>query len=277
MWRRSKTLAVLDDLVEATAALTRGETATATAKAISAEGSAERWGLLALRAEALCLVADALLCAARDKELMEAGERLEHLASLMESRRFRREARFYTTAAMGRIDPAFLELMAADLWVSPVLARRARAILGGKSELDMVDLRVLESLTGSGRAPHVAQASRRQEPNVGERDPWRAGWGLDEATGHVWLEDGTTIKLGDRGLPWRILVALVDNGGSATNEHLVTEAWMESDYHPMRHDGKVRVAVRKLREFLGDTDSEPTRIATEASGYSLLGEVRRAS
>ena len=60
-----------------------------------------------------------------------------------------------------------------------------------------------------------------------------------------------------------------------TNKELVRAAWDEDEYHPLRHDGKLHVAVRKLRETIEDDPKKPIRLATTDDGYRLGGPVRR--
>ena len=135
---------------------------------------------------------------------------------------------------------------------------------------------------GSSRAHDPAQrasvgalgGARRIEPLV-PGSAWAPGWGIDEPRASVWLEDGQEIALAKTPLLLRVLVVLADHGGAATKEALVMEAWGERDYHPLRHDARMQMAIRKLREKIEHDPSSPTRLLTTADGYALAGQVRR--
>ena len=70
-----------------------------------------------------------------------------------------------------------------------------------------------------------------------------------------------------------LLTALCARGGAATKEQLLEDAWGVREYHPLQHDNRLKVAVRKLRrlleEVLGD---DPIEAADD--GYRLRGKVR---
>lgn len=263
---------ILDDLGEATEALVHDDAATASIRALGAERGAERRGFTVLRAEALCLVADTLISAGRNEELAFTAQLLEHLSAKMTSRRMHDEARFFAAVATGNLRPALLERLAGALHVAPVAARRSRVLLGSVSTLDLLDQRVLEALMRNPIIPKIETVS----PNaVDLAAPWQPGWGVDERNEQVWFEDGSSIELDGSGLSLKILVALLDRGGEATKESLVLHAWGEREYHPLRHDGKLRVAVLKLRELLSANRSNVERVLTTETGYRLINPVRR--
>lgn len=267
-------LTILDGMAMATWALTHGDVGAASARIMGVEREAERRGLGALRAEVLCIVADVLLFAGRLEELASTAELLAHLSARMGSPRFELEAQFYAMVAAGRPHPALLEWAASAIVSAPVAARRAQALLSGRPHLDLVDVRLLEALTGSRAIPTIETVSPAI-PQGGETS-WWPGWGLDDVNGCVWFEDGTSVELDSRSLTWRILDTLIRHGGSASKEQLVQEAWGEGDYHPLRHDGKVHVAIRKVREQILDTAAVAARLLTTEDGYMLGGVVRRA-
>jgi DNA-binding winged helix-turn-helix (wHTH) protein len=68
---------------------------------------------------------------------------------------------------------------------------------------------------------------------------------------------------------------LSEHEEGADKETLVRKAWGQDEYHPLRDDGKLHVAVRKLREVIEDDAKNPVRLATTEDGYRLGGRVRR--
>jgi hypothetical protein len=54
----------------------------------------------------------------------------------------------------------------------------------------------------------------------------------------------------------------------------VAEVWSERDYHPLRHDNRLQVAVRALRALVEDDPRRPARVLTTADGYALGGAAR---
>ncbi len=87
----------------------------------------------------------------------------------------------------------------------------------------------------------------------------------------MWDATGALFDLSQRGVLWDVLLALAERGGAATKEELVIAVWDVTEYHPLNHDNRLRVSVKKLRERLGAAGE---RLATEADGYSLSGAWR---
>jgi len=260
-------LEVLGELLEATRALAAGDTATATRHAVESVRLGVRYELAILEAHGRALLCDALLCAGRKKDLAREAGHLAQLAQGMGSARLSLESELGLAASRGdRLAPALLERLAASAHVAPTAARRARALLGADPPLDHVDLRILETLAGAaGPFELVTETS--------SDDAWQPAWGIDVGARSVWLADGRTLEVAGQGL--RILETLAARGGTATKEELVRVAWGEDEYHPLRHDGKLHVAVRKLREVIEDDAKNPVRLATTDDGYRLGGSVRR--
>lgn len=69
-------------------------------------------------------------------------------------------------------------------------------------------------------------------------------------------------------------MALVDAGGALDKERLVYSVWDTREYHPLRHDGRMHTAVRKLRAEIEDAPKSPGRFVTTEDGYRLIGPVR---
>ncbi len=219
-------------------------------------------------AEARAELCAALLLLGRRGELAEAVEALGESASEMGSARFENQA-----ALLGMVtgpDWAVLERLAARSDENPVAARRARLLLGSDTEPhDLLDEALVKAL--------------EQNPNWGQPrvfvhakldGTWKKGWGIAPAEQRVWLSSGAWVDLARRPLQLKLLTTLARRGGSATKEDLVREVWEESDYHPLRHDSRLQVTIRKLREVLETDASEPRYLVTTPEGYALRGPVR---
>jgi DNA-binding winged helix-turn-helix (wHTH) protein len=72
-----------------------------------------------------------------------------------------------------------------------------------------------------------------------------------------------------------VLAALAARGGRASKEELVTAVWGEREYHPLRHDNRLHLAVLKVRREIEDDPKLPARLLATPDGYSLGGRVRR--
>jgi DNA-binding winged helix-turn-helix (wHTH) protein len=91
----------------------------------------------------------------------------------------------------------------------------------------------------------------------------------------VWLPGERWVDFARRRLHFELLLCLADAGGSATKEELVLRVWKETEYHPLRHDARLQVAIRKVRELIEEDPSRPERLVTTPEGYALRGTVRR--
>ncbi len=272
-----KRLACIVGLLDATVAIVAGDVARAVSLAREAAARAARAELRLLEAEARLVALDALSMAGRAAELLHECEQLGALARAMRSARYEREIVLADHLARGsRISSAALQKLAASEHVAPVAARRARALLGSEPRLDHVDLRVLESVAAADIADTYVPIGSGDDvvPTADDDMHWASAWGIDGKRGTVWLGDGRTIDFSAKPQLFRILEALAQRGGSASKEALVTDAWGEPAYHPLRHDGKLHVAVRKLREQIEDEPASPKRLATTEEGYALAGTVR---
>lgn len=201
-------------------------------------------------------------------QLGEIAAELRALAARHDAPRLSEEAEFFEEIAGGAAPPPeLLERWAADDGAIGTRTRWARWLLGGSPAVDPVEARVLEgSVAAHGwcRAEPLTAAARTA-------GPWEAGAGLDHERRAVWDATGAVFDLSQRGVLWELLVALAARGGTATKEELVVAVWGVSEYHPLNHDNRLRVSVKKLRERLGAAGE---RLATEADGYSLSGAWR---
>ncbi|GAB5549238.1 MAG: hypothetical protein SangKO_089980 [Sandaracinaceae bacterium] len=262
-------------LLDADAALVGDEPERAFDAAERALREATRRDRALLALEAALALADAAAVSV-SPEVQAAGARaLVEASARIGSTRGRLAAELH----QGFDDPAVLERVAAFADVSPVAARRARALLvdaSARPTLDAVDARVVAALRS--RSP-LAVATVSFEVGLREEGAsWRPGWGLDGRRQRVWLEDGRTVDLSRKALPWKLLTTLLAaEGGRASKEELALRVWEERLYHPGRHDGRIHMSIRKLRELIEDDPSRPTRLLTDDDGYRLGGVVRLAS
>ncbi len=97
---------------------------------------------------------------------------------------------------------------------------------------------------------------------------------VNSASGEL-LKHGERVRLQDQ--PFRLLVILLDRAGQVvTREEIRSRIWPETTY--VDFDGSLRVAVRKLREALGDNADSPVYIETiPKRGYRFLVPVTARS
>lgn len=247
------------------AALIRGRPGVALEHADTAAREASVAEQRLLQASAMATACDAAAIGGLFGELAERAAALAALAGWMSSERWRACAELHLSAD----DPGTLERLAAQTRVAPRSARRARALLGGDPPLDAIDAAVV--------AAFRACTGLVVETLITRGAGWEAGWGLDTRGQRVWIADGRSFDLSSRSLLWRVLLFLADRGGEATKEQLVLAVWDEPSYHPGRHDAKLHVAIRKLRQTIEEDPSQPARLLTTDGGYRLGGVVRRAA
>lgn len=239
------------------AALHAGASTEARERAAQAVRAAER-GSASDALEALATAAD-VACATSATDREPWVTRLLDRAARLGSPRFIAEAELMVALLAERPAPATLERIAGQDR-SGVAARRARAILGAAVPLDRTDERVI--------------AAARDTLAITPRGAaWSPGWGLDGRTSSVWLEDGRAISLVSRPLLWTVLSILATRA-EASKEELVVGGWNEAEYHPLRHDARLQMSIRKLRELIEDDPAAPTRLLTVEGGYRLRGPVR---
>jgi hypothetical protein len=241
-----------------------GDADGARAHASSACAAAQEHGHVPGELEALRALCDAHLLAGDGDELARAAEHLRARAEAAGSRRFAAESLWFVVTRGGAPHPAELEPLAGLADVAPIAARRARALLDAACDLDLLDRAVLCALGPRPARP----ASRLVADRAPDRDQ-HAGWGLDTAAQKVWLPGGRTVALATRPLLYRILLAIAARGGQATKEELVVAAWRQRDYHPIRDDKRLHVAVRKLRLLIEDDPARAARLVTTPEGYAF--------
>jgi hypothetical protein len=258
---------IVTSTVAALAALLGGDAKRALDRARAAQALAKSHAFAVYEAEALELVLAALLLLDRRHELARGADELSALGRRMGSGRFAAEGELWSLAAEPELDrPELVERLAQLDQVAPVAARRARALLGDTAALDSLDQLVIARLHERGfRAPELVTSGAPDAPT----------WGLDARRRAIWLEDGTRIDLVSRDVPWRLLEVLADAGGAADKETLVARIWAPKEYHPLKHDNRLRLAVRELRRVIEVDVAHPERVLTTDDGYALGGKVRR--
>jgi eukaryotic-like serine/threonine-protein kinase len=96
---------------------------------------------------------------------------------------------------------------------------------------------------------------------------------VDSTSGEL-LKNGSRVKLQDQ--PYRLLIALLENRGEVVSrEELRNRLWQDDTF--VDFENGLRVAVRKLREALGDDAENPRYVETiPKRGYRFLAaEVHR--
>ncbi len=87
------------------------------------------------------------------------------------------------------------------------------------------------------------------------------------------LHEGERVKIQE--LPFQMLLVLLESPGELmTREHLQSRLWANKTFADF--DGSLRVALKKLRDALGDHASEPRFIKTvSGQGYKFIAEVEQ--
>lgn len=98
-------------------------------------------------------------------------------------------------------------------------------------------------------------------------------WIVDGARMRIALPDGSAVDLSKKKVLFDLLAALCRQGGTASKEQLLEVAWGVRDYHPLRHDNRLKVAVRKLRRLLEEALGDDPIEASD-DGYRMRGRVR---
>lgn len=224
--------------------------------ALRVRGAALDEGRSVAALEAAVVARDAAIVVADHAAVAALGRAISAEAAAVGSARFAAEA----------VD------VAADVaaWVgraginsNPVVARRARAVLGDVDvELDVVD-----------RA--VVAAVRQTSAFVSQRLGTGASpeWTIDAKASRIVLADGRAIDFASRKVLFDLLLALCRRGGASSKEQLLADAWGVRDYHPLQHDNRLKVAVRKLRVALDEVFGDAP-VESVDDGYRLIGRVR---
>lgn len=135
-------------------------------------------------------------------------------------------------------------------------ARIARGLLGQRAE-DLLEAQLIEQLSQT-------QRWRAQPLERGLRPQWC----LIVSAGRCIGEDGAEVTLSGKALELMIALAGAPEQ-RLTKEALLSEVWALRDYHPLKHDNRLRMAIFKLRQAL------PPALALDAleDGYQLISGV----
>jgi len=264
---------LLEEL-EFTAQFLSGDVSTAIRRCADAVQNAEEMGYrhreLLLR-QTHC---DMVLVGGDATALKQAVEGFYALATACHSPGFQEDARFFAALLPpNNVDWVQLDRLAERGDAAPIASRRARALLGEQAPLDAIDRRVLAALRERRGVVPARSLERSAREHSSGMSPV---WGLADEGCRVWLRGGACPSFTDRPQLWSILVCLFDHGGEASKEQLVQEVWALVDYHPLRHDNRLHVAIHKLRVLIEEDPKQPRRLVTTADGYALRGTVRRA-
>ncbi|MFO0686933.1 MAG: hypothetical protein U0234_33020 [Sandaracinus sp.] len=164
-------------------------------------------------------------------------------------------------AAQGADVPALVALSARD----DMVGRLASGLVGGEGPRGALGRRLLAT-------------AREQLGWLSARRTERGGVPVhvDGPRGRI-FDGPTSIDLGHQPVLLRVLAALARDG-EADKETLVRAVWPEvREYHPLKHDNRLRLAVKKLRRKLtGQAEArrsiEPESsalIVTRTDGYAL--------
>ena len=111
------------------------------------------------------------------------------------------------------------------------------------------------------------------EPVAPGTEVWRFGpFELDLAAAEL-RKGGTRVKMQDQ--PWRVLVALVENGGRiVTREELRARLWPDDTFVDFDHG--LNIAINKIRDALGDEAARPRFVETvPRRGYRFIAPLER--
>jgi len=246
-------------MAESTEALLADRLADAEERARRAVGLSKSNGMLFCAAEALLLLADVLLASGRIDAVAFVANELANMGATFPSPRLEAEAHITRVlAGLSPLEVLAIEQIARDANVAPAGSRRARALLGVQGPLDRVDQLVLAAC-----APLHDRIATVNQP----LHPLLPSWGLDIANESLWA-NGKTVRL--PALSMQILVALAR--AARTKEELAREVWSVREYHPLRDDKRLQVAVFRLRHTIELDPKTPRRIVATQVGYAIGDE-----
>ncbi len=165
-------------------------------------------------------------------------------------------ARFYEAVCQDDLSAMWTEAHS----ICPAARRLWRAALGQGAPGNQWET-WLSAAIHRTRAPESVLAAAKDGPL------WAVGDGC------VYRDDGQIIEVQRHQILWRFLTALVQGGGGLELDPLVCFVWNEQEYHPLKHDNRLRLAARKLRKLIEHDPANPTMIITSDNAYVLGGTV----
>lgn len=206
-------------------------------------------------------------------DVRELNKELSHLVELgqrVDSTLLRAEAEFFERLVGSQLPYESFEAWAADEASFAGRMRWSRWMLGATLGLDPLEDKVFTrcALQLGWHRPVTIGAGEIGGPDA----EWKQALGIDGVRRVVWSATGVVADLSKNDVLWAILRTLADNGGEASKEVLVVSVWQVVEYHPLHHDNRLRVAVRKLRQQLGE--HAEAALDTTDDGYALTGTWR---
>ncbi|HEY8143061.1 MAG TPA: protein kinase [Kofleriaceae bacterium] len=242
----------------ATLAMVAGDFRQAVSELTTAIGLCERSGHVTDEADLLEMLWDARVLMDDRIGAETESERLATLGIRIHSPRMKESARLRRALLRGMEADELLDGLVSPL--VPYLARRLEALLSSDgSKLDRIDALVVQALASSW--------------------VWRAVG--DPASTLSWVADvermtvrGATgvLDLSATPLMMKLIWGLARHGGEASVETLLSDVWDIESHHTLRHDNRVRTAMRKLRRAL-DGIGVADAIETRDRRYRLNGRV----
>jgi len=214
-------------------------------------------------------------------ELETTAARLDHAATEVGATRIIEEAEFFARLAAGPLDAAWVEIVADRDGQSCIVHRWCRWILGDDVPLDLLEAQSMAAAIAAARIQRAARVNtpteaapswpRNVDPIEFPHDTgWRTGYGIDTTRRVVWSRAGVVTDLARHDILFAILAAIARREGRASKEALITDVWDIKSYHPLRHDNRLRVAVKKLRDRIKGPENGPWIEALD-DGYALTG------
>lgn len=229
-----------------------GDFARGEAAALRAAEFAQRFGRQRMAIEALLTTCDALFLASAWRSLEEMVHSVANVSG--DKPGPAADRMFYAALAACGDNPSWTAILASAPRGCRV-HRRLHAIEDPSQALDAVDRSVVaKMLIENGLGVHA-------------RSTW--AWTIHLASGSVILPRGRSVSLANRQLLLRLLLALAEPNGPRTKDELARTVWGIRDYHPIRDDKRLQVAVREIRLLIEDVPGEPTRLLTSSGGYCL--------
>lgn len=248
-------------MTQAMAFATQGDHGRASQLSLESLKKLRQTGMRVTLARALIQACDLFWILSQRSLHAQLAQELHALNQRMSSPRFSAAAKWHMALSGSRpISPALVESLKTGR--DPVTARRAGALLGDDAPLHEWDRQVLDRILNLKDvwSPIQVRTWTGQGPV----------WGVDFHRKGLWDHTGTWHDLGRRGGLLGLIQVLIEQGGEASKEALVRGVWGEPEYHPLKHDNRLRLAVRRFRALLQPADP----IQATSDGYALRGRVR---
>ncbi|MFO0556563.1 MAG: AAA family ATPase [Polyangiales bacterium] len=260
--RRDLRTMVLAHSCEAQLAALEGDLLSAARSVDEARAIAQRAGLVrsffAIERNGAVLAA----CMRDDARLSRHRETFVELAAEMPSRRAGAWARFCELCAAPEPPPPshWMALHDADA----ELAVLVLALLGAKHNADRWQLAAIEGICA--RWPEHQYIVQPAVERLG-----REAWTLDAHRATLRVGEEAELDL-SRSEQTASMIELLARERAATKRVLAERVWGVRDYHRLRDDKRIEVAVRKLRLKIERDPSRPRRWLTDRDGYTLGDE-----